>query len=175
MPGRYDPHRKILPFNTKTPVGVVEHLPMKIKARESNLPPGREGFLTWLYNQFPEAYSVLEARAPQVLTTGPIGFGATDDALPSATSGAATASPGWVQTIQNIALPALQIYQQKKIVDLQLKRAQAGQRPLDIAEYMGDSSIKTGLDSSTQRMFLIIGGLLVGGFVLHSFLRGRHG
>lgn len=144
---------------------------MMIKARESTLPPGREGFLTWLYNTFPNtAYASLEARAPHVLTTGPIGFGATE----SSTTGAASTVPSWVQTIQAIAIPAVQLYQQKKVIDLQLKRAEAGQRPLDIQDYMGDSSIKTGLDTSTQRMVFIIGGLVVGGFLLMRLLpQGR--
>lgn len=160
-------------FKTKTPPGVVDKMPLNLKARVSDLPPGREGFLTWLYNSFPEAYASLEARAPHVLDTGPIGFGGDDAASPGGAQAAATATPSWVQTIQNIALPALQLYEQKKVVDLQLQRAAAGQRPLDIASYMGDASIRTGLDSSTTKTLYIVLGIGAGVYLLSQVLRSR--
>jgi hypothetical protein len=171
--------RQKIPFKTRTPPGVTVTLPkatpvaMKIKARESDLPPGREGFLTWLYNSFPAAYSALEARAPQVLSTGPIGFGDADPTVPGGAQAAASTTPAWIQTVQNIALPLMQIYQQKKVIDLQLKRAQAGKRPLDIADYMGDASIRTGLDSSTQKTLLIAVGIIGAFIVLPKLLRAR--
>jgi hypothetical protein len=113
-------------------------------------------------------------RYPDIIQPGYVGIGdLISDAAGPAQSAAVSPSPAWLDTIKNVALTVLQTAQQKKVLDLQLARAKAGQPPLDIQDYMGDASIRGGLDNSTQRMVFITVGALVGGLLLFKVLGRR--
>lgn len=97
--------------------------PTRLRVSASNIrEPGLPGFLRWLERDFPAVHARLRAQRPDLLATAMAGLG---QAEPVATKTAG-------QKIADFVLPLLQVYQQRQILKLQLKRAEAGQPPLDV-------------------------------------------
>lgn len=163
-----------IPFNTRTPPGINIELPadqpvpIKIRAKVSNLPRGREGFLMWLQQFSPPAAERLLTAAPHLYDLnnqleahlGDVDVGPAN--VPSAVT-TAGAKTDWTTTVKNVLGGILSVYQQKKLVDLQLQRARAGQAPLDLSDYTDDTSLKVGLDKSTRQTAFGIGGVVLAG------------
>jgi hypothetical protein len=171
-------------FRTTTPKGTTVPLPkpFTVKARASNLPTGKLGFMMWAKNTMPKVYEHIVTHVNDEAATVS-GLGAAADSpfdpnyveQPSAqvtpavaAASTAPATPSWVSTIQNITAPLLNVYQQKKIVDLQLQRAASGLAPLDIQgapQYMSGAG-----GSGMSNTVLIGGGIVLLGFVAWMFL-----
>lgn len=171
-------------FKTKTPAGISDTLPKAdtIRARNSNLPGGKLGFMMWTRKYMPEVYTKIISTVRDE-STDIAGMGDVDAITPAvppavAATSTAPASSSWAETIKNITLPLLGIYQQKKILDLQLDRAKAGLSPLDIAnveQYTASNAVRVGITSDTQRTLLIGAGVLVGGLLLFKVLGRARG
>lgn len=175
-----------IPFNTRTPPGVQIQLPVdrpvpiKIRARVSNLPKGREGFLMWLQHFSPNASEKLLTMAPHIYDLNnqlEAHLGGVDDVgPPTPTAAAAPVVKDWTTTVKNVLGGILSVYQQKKMVDLQLERAKSGKSPLDLSAYTDDTSLKVGLDRSTKQAALGVGSMAmiaVLGFAFLMFKRNR--
>lgn len=144
----------------------------------NDLPVGIPGFVRWLRVAQPAVHRALALRlsnASRLNGLGLVGPTATDASIVNA----AADKPGLAQTIVNtvkdIASTVLPLYQQKKLFDMQLSRAAAGQPMLDAAQLSDASSVKVGVDAGTRNTGLIIAGVLAGGFVLSRLLGRRRG
>lgn len=166
-----------IPFNTATPPGVkialpkATPVPIKIRARVSNLPRGREGFLRWLEKFAPRLAEKVAVEQP-----GLYDLNATLDAHLGEVAATSANTPNWTDTIKNVLSGALQVYQQKKIVDMQLDRAKKGLSPLDVDLYADASSVKVGIDPQTQKSIFTlfgIGAAIVVGIVVLKATRSR--
>lgn len=109
---------------------------------------------------------------------GPIALHAGLGAAPVTTSAPATApAPSWTDALKTsltAAIPALsQAYQQKKLFNLQMQRAQQGLPPLEVEQYTPPMRVQAGVDTGTQRLigWGIAGALGLGALFLLS--RGR--
>jgi hypothetical protein len=138
----------------------------------SNLPRGVPGFVKWARATHPDVYRAVGARLAMSNLRG-LGITAPT-ADPVAT---AAANPSWGQTIlstfKELATVALPIYQQNKMFDLQLKRAQQGLAPLDTAAIQDSSALRVGVDSATRNTGLMIAGAAVLGLLGFALLRRR--
>lgn len=131
----------------------------KLRIPVSNLPPGVPGLVRWIKLAHPAIYSKLSAR----LANAPLrGLGLTDPNATAVTV-ADSGKPGIAQTIlssvKDLISVGLPLYQQQKLFDLQLKRAQAGLAPLDTQAISDASAVRVGVDSSTRNTGLIIAGV----------------
>lgn len=130
---------------------------------QASAPRGIKGFFAWLRAKQPHIYGRV---IPQ------FGEGALGDLGLSAPEVLATEKPvgsNVIDTIKDIVLgvstaylTAEQMRAQRKILDMQLKRAQAGLAPLDInpADYGASGpSVQVGVTSDTKQL-LIYGGLV---------------
>jgi hypothetical protein len=124
----------------------------------SSLPPGPVGFVKWLKVAQPPIYRAVAAR---FAARGVSGLGL--DAPTADPVVAAAAKPGIGQqildTVKDLVQVGLPLYQQNKLFDLQLKRAQAGLAPLDTAALADASALRVGVDSGTRNTGLIIAGV----------------
>lgn len=150
-------------------------------------------FMTWLNQSFPQLYNALAPRVKEpatVVTSGAIsptptasgskpknlsGLGQADP-LENAVSNANTiysaesagGSSGilsdWGRTISDIAGKYLVIDQQRKLIDLNIKRAEQGLPPIDSTNY--GAAVAVGLSPQTQQLaYLALGGLVVVGLL----------
>lgn len=140
----------------------------------SSGPKGVPGLVRWIKAVHPSIYNGLAQRlaTTQVLN----GLGLVDSSLTALPTAAAdSGKPGIAQTIVNtvseLAKVALPLYQQQKLFDLQVKRAQAGQPMLDASSLSDLSSVKVGVDSSTRNTLLYGGLALAGVFVALKLLK----
>jgi len=125
----------------------------------SSLPRGVPGLVRWIKVAHPAIYRGLSAR----LAHAPLhGLGITDPNATAVTV-ADSAKPGVAQTIlstvKDLISVGLPLYQQQRLFDLQVKRAQAGLAPLDTSAISEASALKVGVDSGTRNTGLIIAGL----------------
>jgi hypothetical protein len=91
-------------------------------------------------------------------------------------SQAVQVTPGgtdWVQTVTNVLTPLANAYSQVQLNNVQLQRAAKGLPPLNTAAYQNASSLKAGLDPATQKTVLMVGGMIVLGFLGFGFLSKR--
>lgn len=104
----------------------------------------RQSFVNWLRDWNPNAYQQVESEAPELLE----GLGA------EAAAGVQNAGgSSWADMFLKIAAPALQIYQQRKVMQMQLKRAEQGLPPLPTEQLAPPPmAAKIGLDNSTMKM-----------------------
>lgn len=124
---------------------------------------GMRGFFGWMRARNPRLYA---QAIPAIKTRATLsGLGITGDAASAAASvsEAGPTAPGIVDKIKDILfgvsqayLTAEQLKAQKKILDVQLQRAQAGLAPLDInmAQYGIGPQATVGLSSDTRSMLL---------------------
>lgn len=112
---------------------------------------GTAGFLRWLARDYPAAYAKLAAERPGLLRAGSGGLGQIQPAV-NTTVG---------QQIADFVLPLLSVYQQQQVLKLQLKRAKAGQPPLELDQYAAPPArFELEAGEKTQRTALLIAGTL---------------
>lgn len=131
---------------------------IKMKVPVSNLPAGYPGFFAWVKRAHPGLYSQAVARVPQAFA-GMGAMGLTAPGEPTAQSQGIASK--LLDTIKNLATVALPIYTQKKVLDMQLKRADAGLPPLDTSQISDMTSVKVGVDEGTRNTgLMVVGGIL---------------
>ena len=122
----------------------------------------RAKFLSWVKNTYPKVYRMALLKA-----------GSRNPVL----SGLGQETTSWwdkiVTGIQEVIPAALQYKQQKDLMSMQLKRAQAGLPPANVADYTPVLKIQTELAPETRTAFidqlgkpLIFGGLALAAFFL---------
>lgn len=174
---------------------------VRLKAKEGAM-PGWQGFVGWLAETHPKLYNMARISDPDTMQaleqqrhsasvlSGPgttlAGMGlieptatnvgtASDGAPGSAvnTSGGSALS-SFVSMISQAGAALLPLYQQQKILNIQLKRAQNGQKPLDVGAYVDpNQGINVGMTPATQKTLLYLGGGLAGAWILTRFLKHR--
>lgn len=139
----------------------------------SNLPPGVPGLVRWIKMSHPGIYMELGRRLQSAVELSGLGL-SSPKMDPVA---AAVAQPSlWANitsTVKDIVGVALPLYQQKKLFDLQVKRAENGQQPLDPGAISDISSVKLGVDASTRNTALMIAGGLGVLYLGAKLLKGR--
>ena len=143
----------------------------------------REKYLSWLQQNRPRVYAELQQLVPafglgdlpaQIDFTNLPTADDTGTSVDSPSNQAVdSSSPSFTTVVSGLANALVQGYSQKKVLDVQLARAQQGLPPLDTAYLSDSTSLKAGVDQSTQRTLLMLGGLVVGGLVLSTVLKRR--
>lgn len=138
---------------------------------------GKRGLLQWYKYNEPRLYARIVARLPS--DGGIAYFGAVDPAT-VATPAAPTRS--WADTFKDVLatvsqgyLTTQQISAQKKIADIQLKRAIAGEPPLaiDPATYGLTPQVAVGVTRDTKQTVLYVAGGLGLLYLLSQFIKRR--
>lgn len=126
---------------------------------------GWPGFVQWLARTHPDVYG--QARIINA------------DAFDTASFGSDELS-GWADslasTVTNVANAVLPVYTQKKLLDIQIQRAKAGQAPLDTSAYnsvQDSAAMRVGLASDTRNTLFILGGLAVAALLVFKLLGRR--
>lgn len=96
-------------------------------------------------------------------------FGATDS-TPLPTANFSDTIANTIKTLASSILPAIG---QQKLLDVQLQRAKAGLPPLDTTGYTDNAGINVGLNTGTQKTFLMIAGIGAAALIGHSLLKGK--
>ncbi len=129
---------------------------------------GVPGLVRWIKQTHPRMYADLRDRMDN--------YGMGLDA-PSPTLAVAAAQPSTAQTILNTVkelLPgALSMYQQNKLFDLQIKRAQQNLPLVDTSAIADASALRFGVDSSTQNTVMIAVGVGAAALLGFALLRRR--
>jgi hypothetical protein len=140
-------------------------------------PRGAKGFFAWLGRAQPQiARSVLiKLQRPAML--GDLGLTAPEQVVTEEKP----VSPTFTDKIRDLVLGASQAYltysqmqAQKKVMDMQLKRAQAGLAPLDInMEQYGltGPAMNVGLSPATRNLLMWGGGALAAVYLLPKLLK----
>ena len=142
-------------------------------------PRGMRGFFAWLNATQPGI-----ARAAWVKLGNPATLGDLGIAAPSQVATTQTAvAPTTADKIKDIVLGVSQAYltyeqmrAQKKVMDMQLQRAQAGLTPLDInMEQYGltGPSVSVGLSPTTRNVLIYGGAALAAVYLLPKFFGKR--
>ena len=101
---------------------------------------------------------------------------------PAATEGITDSNPMPTTTMSaqisslltNLGSAFLPLYQQKKMLDIQVERARNGLPPLDTSAYDSASGgVNVGVNRSTQNTLLMLAGIAAGGFLLVKLLGKR--
>lgn len=141
--------------------------------------PGMRGLFQWMRVRAPR----LHAKAyPAVKASALSGIGITDDVTSAAqvTTETAPVSSGIAQRIKDILMGVSQAYltaeqmkMQKKVIDTQIARAQAGLPPLDIdlSRYGVGPSATVGISQDTQRLLLWVAAGLGAVYLVPKLLR----
>jgi hypothetical protein len=191
--GRY----KRIPFaGGPTPRGTITQLEGFLMSKIARIPvstgpKGVPGLVSWVRMAHPAVYRQLAMRLRTARLNGwgdqtVRGFGSLGFALPDGNAQMVTASdpvavasstPSMAQTIvsslKDLVSVGLPLYQQNKIFDLQIKRAQAGLAPLDTSTVADLSAVRVGVDSATRNTGLMIAGAAVLGLVGYKLLSRR--
>jgi hypothetical protein len=151
-----------------------------MKEQKSSLPGnprGMRGFFAWLGSAQPAVARAVLIKLGRPKTLGDLGIEAPQQVTATQTATA----PSTMDKIKDILLGVSQAYltaeqmrAQKKVMDIQLQRAQAGLTPLDInMEQYGltGPSVSVGL-SATTRTLLTVGAVGLGVvYLLPKFLK----
>ena len=133
-----------------------------MKITRIEYPSGMRGLFAWMRTRAPRMY----AKAfPAVKASALSGIGLTDDVTSAAqvTTETGPVSTGVADRIKDILMGVSQAYltaeqmkMQKKVIDTQIARAQAGLPPLDIdlSRYGVGPSATVGVSADTQRLLL---------------------
>jgi hypothetical protein len=151
-----------------------------IKVPVADLPKGVPGLVRWIKFAHPVMYNELAARLKS-RSNYLNGLGVADprtvDSTIPVTPIVAASTPGWgttlLNTIKEILPAAVQTYQQGRIFDLQIKRAQAGQAPLDTTALSDAASFRVGVDTATRNTALYIAGGLAVAFIGYKLILGK--
>lgn len=137
----------------------------------SDLPRGAPGLVRWIKRAHPRVYAALQERVG-----GTLGLvdPASVDPVAAAASNPSTGQM-IVNTIKDLVAVGLPLYQQNKLLNLQIKRAEQNLPPLDTAAIADASAFRVGVDASTRNTGLMIAAGLGGVLLLGMLLRGRRG
>jgi len=141
-------------------------------------PRGAKGFLAWLRERAPEYYRPVmqEFQSGSLSGLGLVGPGEVNSASerPIATSVADTIKD-IISGVSMAYLTAQQMNAQKKVLDLQLQRAQQGLAPLDIdlQSYTGavGPTMSVGMSADTKQLLIWGGIALAAVFLLPKLLK----
>lgn len=146
---------------------------MKIARIPVSSEAGVPALVRWVKRTHPGIYMELDRRMQGQL----MGLGLVAPAGDNVKAAASQPSM-WANitsTLKELVAVAAPVYQQKKIFDMQIKRAEAGQQLLDTSAISDISSVKVGMDASTRNTALWIAGALalafIGGKALGLFKR----
>lgn len=139
---------------------------------------GRAGFLEYIRRTQPRLYDAAMRRIKS--ENSGLGFALPDS---TATSAAPVGSDTWADKLEKVLLAASQTYltveqmnAQKKLLNTQLSRAQAGLAPLDIdpAQYgiTGGPQVSVGVSADTKK-FLMYGGVALAVALIAPKILGR--
>lgn len=85
----------------------------------------------------------------------------------TATPASASALQQFVSTIVTAGASILPLVQQQKVLKMQLDRANKGLPPLDVGNYIDpNAGVNVGITPATQKLLLMLGGGLLGTFLL---------
>jgi hypothetical protein len=140
--------------------------------------PGAEGFFAWLEKWQPSLARAAAKHLPPVKSNA-MGF-LVSDTTSVATTTAPTSGGTVLDTVKNALMIASQAYltktqldAQRKLLDLQIARAQQGYPPLDIdPSTMGVPRVDVGVSAEVKQAGLWIGGI-IGGLLLLSMVTRR--
>ena len=183
--GNYDPVYAANNF-----LGAIEATSTVILRPKSGSIPGWPGFFGWLAATHPQLYNqarvmlpnVVEDRQGQPAAGSQLGFVTIDAGTQAASQGitdstpqpTTTGSSQIINAITQLAAGLLPLYGQKKILDLQLQRAAAGQPPLDTSALSDpNAGINVGINKSTQNTFLVLAGAVLAGVLLLKLVKKR--
>lgn len=128
-------------------------------------------FISWMKDTYPELYSVISGTRPDLLDPGSVvlsgdlapngkkssnlkGLGDGDSNTPI------TADTSWGQQIADFAKQYLLLDQQRKIMDMNIKRAEQGLQPIDNV----GAAVNVGLTQDVQKLAMVaIGGIVLVG------------
>jgi len=151
-------------------------------------------FATWLNQYFPEMYNIITGSRPDLLDPSSVvlsgkltptaaapsgsvkGLAALiEDASGNVTdtgeSGITQAVTEWGKTVSDLLGKYLVYDQQKKLIELNIKRAEQGLAPIDASQFA--AGVNVGLSPAAQNLaYLALGGLVIVG-LLGAFRRGR--
>lgn len=142
---------------------------------------GGRGFLQWLKASQPTLYRGISQRLANQPALAGLGLNipATDIATQTPST---SATPGWVDSIKNLALTFAQTYltkqqvdAQKKVLDIQLERARQGLAPLDLdlSQYGLTPTANVGLAPDTRTLLMWGGIALAAVYLLPKLLSRR--
>jgi hypothetical protein len=174
-----------------TTEGLTGIAPMKVIRipAKKDATPGWPGFLGWVAATHPKLYNMMIASDPDTLmmldqqrhsASVLSGLGLLD---PDATApGSTVASPTtggsameqFVAMVSRAGAAILPLVQQQKILNIQLKRAQAGQAPLDVGAYIDpNAGMNVGMTPGTQKTLLYLGGGLAAAWIITRVIKHR--
>lgn len=136
---------------------------MKIARIPVSSEAGVPALVRWVKRTHPGIYMELDRKMRRQL----FGLGLVAPAGDNVQAAAAQPSmwANLTSTLKELVAVAAPVYQQKKIFDMQIKRAEAGQQLLDTSAISDISSVKVGIDSSTRNTALWLAGGLALAFV----------
>lgn len=134
----------------------------------SNLPPGVPGLVMWIKRTHPRMFAELSDR----MNNYGMGLDAPNPDLAVAAQQPSTAQT-ILNTVKELVPAALSMYQQNKLFDLQLKRAQSGLAPLDTAAIADSAALRVGVSQDTRNTALIVAGIAGAAILGFAFLRRR--
>lgn len=141
--------------------------------------PGWAGFMGWLADTHPQLYNkvrvmdsdFVQAAEQQSNAGSVILAGLSGDDAPAP---APSQVQQFLQTATAAAAAILPLVQQQKVLNMQLKRAQAGLPPLDVGAYIDpNQGMNVGITPATQKtlMYLVGGGIAA--FLVSRVIRRR--
>lgn len=143
---------------------------------------GFQGFIGWLEATHPKLYNYAVAADPDFVSgvqnarsSGSV-LGIVDTTpgavIQPETAKGESAATQFVKTISQAAAAILPLVQQQKILSIQLKRAQAGQAPLDVGDYIDpNAGLNVGVTPGTQKTLLYLAGGLGAVFLVSRLLK----
>lgn len=135
----------------------------KMRPRSVSYPTGMRGFFAWMAQRNPRLYQVGLPAIKQRSALAGLGITGPSAEVASVVSETGPVAPSLADKIKDILLGVSQAYltneqmrAQKKVLDAQLARAQAGLPPLDIdmSKYGMGPSVGVGLSLQTQSFLM---------------------
>lgn len=152
-------------FREIAPGAERKSTPVKIGPHPTIREGGPRGFLKWLRGAHPLVYAGIERQYPEVIGGAPVikaaqgmTLGQQEIITVSTTAPAqdtAPAKPSWLQTIADLAKTYILTRQQKSIMDMQLKRAEQGLPPVDVATMAPTVRVIGDLPPQTKTMLTL--------------------
>ena len=141
----------------------------------ADLPRGLPGFVRWLRTAHPNIHRAVGARLAASNQLNGLGLVLPGTDPVAAAADNAAQNPGVTQTILNtvkeLVSVGLPLYQQNKLFELQIKRAQQNLPPLDTQAISDASALRVGVDSGTRNTGLIIAGVGAAALLGYALLR----
>lgn len=139
-------------------------------------PTGSKGFFAWMKHRNPRLFTAVldRIRSPGALS----GLGLDPTAGVVLTNSSAPVSSDWASKLSMIVgevgkayLTAEQLRAQRKVMDLQLKRAEAGLAPLDVVDYNLGPTATVGISPDTKSLLIYGAAGLAAVFLISRFIK----